>query len=167
MWLVCLFIMLTLSLNTDIRPAYSCCEAYYLLCAYQGLLLFSYMYLSYLYNPVNYCLERRMFVLVYWKPKGSTIKTVLWPVKASYIVFALSGLIPFSYHLLLRAPIEALIASFACLLLYPVNFKPKHWYQALIWLMQGFFPIMCLIKVNYSLAICIKTSQGLVKYCLW
>ena len=31
----------------------------------------------------------------------------------------------FSYRLLLRAQITALIVSFACLLLYPVNFKPK------------------------------------------
>ena len=62
--------------------------------------------------------------LVYLWLKGTTIKAIAWLVIVSYLVFALSGLMP-CYHLLLRAPIKALIVSFACLFLYHVNFKPK------------------------------------------
>ena len=73
---------------------------------------------------VKYCLWQRLIVLVYSLLKGSTIKPVLWLVKASYLVLSLSGLMP-CYHLLPRAPIKALIVSFAYLFLYHVNFKPK------------------------------------------
>ena len=92
---------------------------------------------------------------------------VLWLVKASYLVFALSGLMHFSYQLLLIAPIKARIVSFACMFLYPVNFKSKTQlsgpYMAATRILSYYVPI----KIYYSLANCITPSLGLVKYCLW
>ena len=51
-----------------------------------------------IYDPLHYCLGQWMITLVYSWLKRSTIKTVLWLVKASYLVFA------FVYQLLPRAP---------------------------------------------------------------
>ena len=39
---------------------------------------------------------------------------IAWLVKASYLVFAISGLMHFSYRLLLRAQIKALNFSISC-----------------------------------------------------
>ena len=63
---------------------------------------------------VKYCLWQQLIVLVYSWLKGTTIKAIAWLVKASYLVFAISGLMPFSFHLLPRAPIKALIVNVAC-----------------------------------------------------
>ena len=59
-------------------------------------------------------------------PEGKNIINALSNAsKASHLIFAISGLMPFSYRLLLRAPIKALIVSVACLFLYPINLTPK------------------------------------------
>ena len=85
---------------------------------------------------VKSCLRQLLIVLVYSWLRGTTIKTVLWLAKASYLVFALSGLMPFSYHLLLRAHIEALIVSVACLFILLTS-NLKHCYKACIWLLKA------------------------------
>ena len=103
---------------------------------------------------VKSCLRQQLIVLVYSWLRGTTIKTVLWLAKASYLVFALSGLMHFSYRLLLRAQIKALIVIFACLFLYPVNFKPKTLLSVLYMAATSILTYYVLIKFFYSLAVC-------------